>query len=805
MSSNNASSAVNYTSIYFESDGPSWGILLMDADELPEVDPYEEVAQQGQAPPLSPAYVPDPIKLDEHVPVYVLEPEHPEYHVPSDDDMREDSIDYLNEPEDDNEDPEEDPEEDHTDYPANERDGDDDPSDDDDDDTNDEGEEPTKDEDDDGEEEHLAPADSSAIPVVYHVPSARDTEAFETDEAQKTVRLEPPMSVSIEARIVEHATAHTPPPPPAHREVRISVRPQTPMTASTQAFTESSATTARPPRGQYDFIDTVEAGQGLICSSCHDARTIARAADKAEDGTAYETELHEVRQAYLSPKARNRALLARLETLETHMSRIEWQRQITEDLAVRQMMHIHVLEARAQIDTVEDTDSDALTCWNGRVRTLGYDVAYAMTWKTLKKKLTDKYCPKGENNKFEIKLWNLKWTPDNIHRNVMSARPKTLDNAIELANDLMGQKQRTYAERHNDNKRKDDDSSRNNQQQQPHKKQNVARAYTASLGENKAYTRNLPLCTKCNYHHIGKYAPKYGNCKRYGHTTSNCWVKKSNNNKKNQKAGACYKCRNTEHIKNNCPKLKNRRNGNRDGVARGRAYALGGRDASPDSNAIMAQKYLSNGCDVFLAHITTKEAKDKSEGKQLEDVPIVKDIPEVFPEDLSSIPPTRQVGFQIHLVPGVAPVARASYWLAPSKMKELVEQLLELFDKCFIRPSSSPWGAPLRVREEDILKTTFRTRYGHYEFQVMPFGLTNAPVVFLDLMNRKNVKFDWGEKEETAFQLIKQKLCSTPILALPKGSENFIVYCDASHKGLGKANMVAGALSRKERIKPLRV
>ncbi|GJS50896.1 putative reverse transcriptase domain-containing protein [Tanacetum coccineum] len=137
-----------------------------------------------------------------------------------------------------------------------------------------------------------------------------------------------------------------------------------------------------------------------------------------------------------------------------------------------------------------------------------------------------------------------------------------------------------------------------------------------------------------------------------------------------------------------------------------------------------------------------------------------KDFPEVFPEDLPGLPLTRQVEFQINLVPSAAPVARAPYRLAPSKMKELS-------DKGFIRPSSSPWGAPvlfvkkkngsfrmcidyqelnkltvknryhqLRVREEDIPKTAFRTRYGHYEFQVMPFGLTNAPAIFMDLMNR---------------------------------------------------------------------
>ncbi|GJY12219.1 putative reverse transcriptase domain-containing protein [Tanacetum coccineum] len=205
-------------------------------------------------------------------------------------------------------------------------------------------------------------------------------------------------------------------------------------------------------------------------------------------------------------------------------------------------------------------------------------------------------------------------------------------------------------------------------------------------------------------------------------------------------------------------------------------------------------KYLLKGHHVFLASITAKETEDRSGEKRLEDVPIVQDFPEVFPEELPGLPPTRQVEFQIDLVPGAAPVARAPYRLAPSEMKELSEQLQELSDKGFIRPSSSPWGAPvlfvkkkdgsfrmcidyrelnkltvknryplpriddlfdqlqgssvyskidlrsgyhqLRVREQDIPKTAFRTRYGHYEFQVMPFGLTNAPAVFMDLMNR---------------------------------------------------------------------
>ncbi|GKE07916.1 hypothetical protein Tco_1411467, partial [Tanacetum coccineum] len=149
----------------------------------------------------------------------------------------------------------------------------------------------------------------------------------------------------------------------------------------------------------------------------------------------------------------------------------------------------------------------------------------------------------------------------------------------------------------------------------------------------------------------------------------------------------------------------------------------------------------------------------KSNEKRLEDIPVVKEFPEVFPEDLPGLPLVCQVEFQINLIPGATPVAPAHYRLAPSEMQELSNQLQDLADRGFIRPSTSPWGAPvlfvkkkdgsfrmcssvylkidlrsgyhqLRVRDEDIPKTSFRTRYRHYEFQVMPFMFIDDILIY---------------------------------------------------------------------------
>ncbi|GJS66948.1 putative reverse transcriptase domain-containing protein [Tanacetum coccineum] len=544
---------------------------------------------------------------------------------------------------------------------------------------------------------------------------------------------------------------------------------------------------------------------------------------------------------------------------------------------------------------------DALTWWNSHVKTTTPEAAHAMPGVTLKKMMTDKYCPRGEIEKIKTEIWNLKTykiekyiggLPDMIHGSVKASKPKTMQKAIEFTTKLMDEK---------------------------------THAYTECNSDRKPYARSKPLCSKCNYNHEGPCPPRCNNCKRVGHLAKDCRSlpanannNNRNNNNNNQKGNGCYECGAQGHFRRNCLKLRNNDRGNQAGNDRAptKVYVVG------NAGAI---------------------------------------------GDLSGLPPTRQVEFQIDLVPSAAPIPRAPYRLAPSEMKELLKQLKELSDKGFIRPSSSPWGAPvlfvkkndgsfrmyidywelnkltvknryplpriddlfdqlqgssvyskidlrsgyhqLRVQEEYIPKTAFRARYSHYEFQVMPFGLTNAPAVFMDLMNRvykpyldkfvivfiddimvysrnkqehkehlklilellkkeelyakfskcefwipkvqflghvidsegihvdpakiesikdwtspkspteirqflglagyyrrfiegfskiakpmtkltqKKVKFVWGDKQEAAFQLLKQKLCSAPILALPEGSEDFIAYCDASKKGLGAVLM----------------
>ncbi|GKA21806.1 putative reverse transcriptase domain-containing protein, partial [Tanacetum coccineum] len=292
----------------------------------------------------------------------------------------------------------------------------------------------------------------------------------------------------------------------------------------------------------------------------------------------------------------------------------------------------------------------------------------------------------------------------------------------------MDEKTQAYAERQAERKRKYDDLSKNKQNQQ-NKRQNTGQAYTAGNSDRKPYAGSKPLYSKCNYNHEAQ-----------GHFKRNC-PKLRNNDRGNQagndralakvyvvgNAGA-----NPHNVVAGTFLLNNRyayilfdTGADRSFVstafssqiditpstldhyydvelADGRIIsfdAIVGMDWLAKYQAIIvcAEKIvrIPKGNEtlivhVFLAHVTAKEVEDKSEKKRLEDVPIVRDFLKVFPEDLPGLPPTQQVEFQIDLIPGAAPVAQAPYRLAPSEMKELSEQLKELSDKGFIRPSSSP-------------------------------------------------------------------------------------------------------------------
>nr|GFA91387.1 hypothetical protein [Tanacetum cinerariifolium] len=209
---------------------------------------------------------------------------------------------------------------------------------------------------------------------------------------------------------------------------------------------------------------------------------------------------------------------------------------------------------------------EALTWWNSHVKTITPEAVHSMTWATLKKKMTDKYCTRGEIKKIKAEMWNLKvkgtdvvaynrrfqqlalmcsrmfpeeidkiekyigGLPDMILGSVKASKSKTIQEVIEFTTELIEDKTMAYAERQADNKRKSEDITRNNQNQQPNKRQNTCHAYTLRNGDKKLYAGSRPLCSKCNYNHEGPSPPKYNNCKRVGHLTKDCRSRPANNN-----------------------------------------------------------------------------------------------------------------------------------------------------------------------------------------------------------------------------------------------------------------------------------
>nr|GEW86483.1 putative reverse transcriptase domain-containing protein [Tanacetum cinerariifolium] len=834
------------------SDGGSLRVIVYGYDRLPmlPVAPPSPDYIPGLEEPQTP---PAPQDEDEHEPMFiqphdldfVLEPIYPEYipledeHVFSAEEQPLPPIDsptaewpeYVNES-----DPEEDPDEykdderedGPADYPMGERDEGDDGDDDDGDSSGDDADDDDKDEDEE-EDEHLAPTNSTiAIPTVELVTPPEGTKLViplpSTDttatRARITIRLQAAISLPPEAEIERLLAMPTPPPSPlaslsppsvGERLARYTTPaacpspPPTPSPllpssgcptqiqalrlASTQALIDAVTTALPSPPlppplhmpPPVDCRDDIPETEMPPLKSTLDAE--ARRRGIGEVGYGIRDTWAEIAELRETERRRQAQMV---ETLRVMGDMGREMRDMQAELLALQIMALLIRQGSSTLPN--NTNPNKMTP----------EFVQAMIDQALLRNSTNgdgshRIGGVGEIKKLEIELWNLKvkennvpaYTEhfqeltlictkfvadetekidkyvsgllDNIYGSVKASKPRTLDETIEQTN----------------NKRRADDSFRNNHghQQQTPKRQNVAKVYNIRTGEKKPYNGNLPKCTKCHFHHNGPCTQKCHKCNKIGHFACDCIssgnanvVNAQRNNEANPKGNGCFECGAPGHFKRDCPELKNKDEGK-----------------------------------IFLAQISTKKEEDGSEGKQFEDVPVVRDFPEVFPKDLSGLPPARPVEFQIDLIPGAAPfLTLGSPGLVRQKERWIIQDVHRLPRGIHVDPtkieSIKDWAYPKTLTEI----RQFLSLAGYYRRFIEGFSKIAKSMTKL---TQKGIKFNWGEKEENAFQLIKQKLCSAPILALPEGSDDFVVYCDASHKGLGavlmhRENVIAYASRR---------
>ncbi|GJX67527.1 reverse transcriptase domain-containing protein [Tanacetum coccineum] len=500
----------------------------------------------------------------------------------------------------------------------------------------------------------------------------------------------------------------------------------------------------------------------------------------------------------------------------------------------------------------------------------------------------------------------------------------------------------------------------NNHHQQQNRRQETVRAYDTAPAGGKIYAGNLPKCNRCNLHHHEPCNDYLQNvtcfgCGEKGHFKDKC--PRAGNQQNDGARGRAYVVienpqqnpnvvTGTFLLNDHYACILFDSGAEKSFVSFAFTYFI---DITPatlntsyeielaDGKVVSTNTILRSCTLVLFLEVSSESRKGylgslaciKADEKKLDDIRVVRGFPEVSPDDLLGLPHEREVEFRIDLIPGASSVVRSPYRLAPSEMLELSNQLKELQEKGFIHQVTHHGEHlcslsrkktidlrsgyhQLRVREEDIPKTAFRTRYGHFEFTVMPFGMTNAPAIFMDLMNRvckpyldkfvivfiddiliyskseeehevhlktildllkkeklyakfskcefwlkevqflghvvnrdgihvdpskvesvknwktpespteirsflglagyyrrfienfskiakpltlltqKNKAYVWGDKQDEAFQILKEKLCNAPVLALPDGPDDFVVYCDASKQGFGCVLMQQG-------------